>query len=188
MSAAESESEKVGKPVSETALDERIAAEEHRLDKLKRLWELKRRCASLEFCCAQCSYDIVDLRKVVVHVVCQHFKVSPSELFRRDRHARVAWPRFVAMRLLVELGGGSTEKVAQFFGLDHGSVSYGRKQIRNRCQTEPAFQALYTAIEADVVDVLGGANGEGANGPPSLRSGAASEEPHPIASIVNRQS
>ena len=135
-------------------LDRAIAEEEVRLEKLKKLWELKRESAALELRCAGLSCTVAVVRDLVVDVVCRQFEVSREELFGRSKPDRLVWPRYLAMQLYQQLTFASQPEVGRIFSRDHASVCNALAQIKNRSQADPVFAARRCRVEAEIYGAL----------------------------------
>lgn len=140
----------------QTDLDAAIAAAQARLEKLQRLWELKRQCASLELYCAGLCDKPATIRAACLAVVCEHAQVTEAELRGRDRHARVVWPRFMAMRLMREFTQASQSEIGRAFARDHSSVQHALRACQARMDTDAAFALTYSRVKTEFLTVLAG--------------------------------
>lgn len=82
----------------------------------------------------------------VVDVVRLEFGLQAGQMYSRQRMTRFTWPRHVARALCRERLGLSFPDLGYLFGVNHASVFNSCAQVRNRCDTEPAFAARVAAL------------------------------------------
>ena len=69
--------------------------------------------------------------------VAEHYKIPEAKLKARDRTARIAFPRQVAMYLCSELTDMKLVAIGEAFGgRDHGTVIHAKKTIRDRMDVD----------------------------------------------------
>lgn len=80
-----------------------------------------------------------DAAAVIRRVVAQHYGVTLAEIDGRDRSARLAEPRMVAMYFCVEMAPVSPAQLGVYFARDRGTILYAHRAIRERRANDHAF-------------------------------------------------
>lgn len=97
------------------------------------------------------------VRDIARHVA-EGFGIDPERLLGKQRVARFAWPRQVAMYLAIELTGRTYVEVGRALGRDHTTVVHGVNQVRDRiasCRATAAMvESLRPGAEAIVAATL----------------------------------
>lgn len=76
----------------------------------------------------------------IIGVVCDFYELTPERLRLRRRFIELVKPRQITMFLAVGYTRMSFAQIGEKLGgFDHSTVSHALKQVRNHCQTEPAF-------------------------------------------------
>lgn len=84
--------------------------------------------------------------------VAQAFGLTVDELLATGRHTRAAWARQVAMYLVLELTGESTDRVAHLFHReDHGTACHARKIVRGMMRAHPDLDAEIEELKRKIV-------------------------------------
>jgi chromosomal replication initiator protein len=85
------------------------------------------------------SATVEQVQKTVALSFGRGVEIMPA----KARHARIAWPRQIAMALAYELTGLTMNEIGKRFGgRDHGTVFHAIKAVANRCETEPNAKEL----------------------------------------------
>lgn len=92
------------------------------------------------------------MKQLIIETVCKTYKVSESELQIRTRLRSIVEPRQVAMYLLVRHTNLNTVSTGHIFGLDHSTVVYSMKTVRERCDIDPKFKSKIDLIEFTIKD------------------------------------
>ena len=71
------------------------------------------------------------MQSIVFDEVAKASGFTILQLQSRDRHARIAWARQVALTLLHEFTGLSLAEVGRLVKRDHGTVIYAIKTVKN---------------------------------------------------------
>jgi chromosomal replication initiator protein len=84
----------------------------------------------------------------IQRAVCNHFRLSNSELLSKDRHKSVAFARHVAMYLCRQRLGSSYPELGRAFGdRDHTTVMSAVRRVEALRQKDPQVNAHLAAIE-----------------------------------------
>jgi chromosomal replication initiator protein len=84
----------------------------------------------------------------IQRAVCNHFRLSNSELLSKDRHKSVAFARHVAMYLCRQRLGSSFPELGRAFGnRDHTTVMSAVRRVEALRQKDPQVNAHLAAIE-----------------------------------------
>jgi chromosomal replication initiator protein len=84
----------------------------------------------------------------IQRAVCNHFRLSNSELLSKDRHKSVAFARHVAMYLCRQRLGCSFPELGRAFGnRDHTTVMSAVRRVEQLRQKDPQVNAHLEAIE-----------------------------------------
>ncbi len=84
----------------------------------------------------------------IQRAVCNHFRLSNSELLSKDRHKSVAFARHVAMYLCRQRLGCSFPELGRAFGnRDHTTVMSAVRRVEQLRQRDPQVNAHLAAIE-----------------------------------------
>ena len=92
------------------------------------------------------------MKQLIIETVCKTYEVSESELQIRTRLRSIVEPRQVAMYLLVRHTNLNTVSTGHIFGLDHSTVVYSMKTVRERCDIDPKFKSKIDLIEFTIKD------------------------------------
>jgi len=89
-----------------------------------------------------CLHQIIDL-------VCETFPdlgVTRRDVLGPLRDTPTITCRHTAMALIRQTRQLSSIQVGRFFKRDHGTVLHAEAQVRNRCDTEPKYAAMYNEL------------------------------------------
>jgi chromosomal replication initiator protein len=90
----------------------------------------------------------------IQRAVCNHFRLSNSELLSKDRHKSVAFARHVAMYLCRQRLGCSFPELGRAFGnRDHTTVMSAVRRVEQLRQKDPQVNAHLEAIEQKLAAV-----------------------------------
>ena len=92
------------------------------------------------------------MKQLIIETVCRMYEVSESELQIRTRLRSIVEPRQVAMYLLVKHTNLNTVSTGHIFGLDHSTVVYSMKTVRERCDVDPKLKSKIDLIEVIIKD------------------------------------
>lgn len=82
-------------------------------------------------------------------IVADHYSVSLVDLRGRNRTARVAWPRQVAM-YLARKTGMTFREIGNRFDRDHGTVMHAVRQVKDLMDAYPSVRNEIAAVELKV--------------------------------------
>jgi chromosomal replication initiator protein len=87
--------------------------------------------------------------ELVLHAVCQHFRVSLAELVGPGRRREIVLPRQIAMYLLREELGLSLVEIGQRLGgRDHTTVLHGVDKVEEQLRSDEQLRADVLAVRA----------------------------------------
>ena len=92
------------------------------------------------------------MKQLIIETVCRMYEVSESELQIKTRLRSIVEPRQIAMFLLVKHTNLNTVSTGHIFGLDHSTVVYSMKTVRERCDIDPKFKSKIDLIEIMIKD------------------------------------
>jgi len=89
--------------------------------------------------------------KDVVRETAAHFGLTDMELLGGRRLRRVAWPRFVAYHLCLQMGRTYSETGRRLGGRDHTTIIHGVRRLAELRQENPNLEEGIAAIGARLV-------------------------------------
>lgn len=96
-------------------------------------------------------HDLSVLVPRIVAATAAVYHLPAAEILGRCKTQPICTARQIAMALCAELSAASTYQVAACFGRkDHGTVTWARKSITARRETDPHLAAAYAAIRSRV--------------------------------------
>lgn len=96
--------------------------------------------------------QIVDKIK---QVCCDFFKVSLAAMNGRSKIEAIRWPRFAAQHFCAKFSKLSASAIGRAFDRDPQMINHAMQLIKNRCETEPAFELLIRRCECAVIHKIG---------------------------------
>lgn len=84
-------------------------------------------------------------------VIENHYGVSEDNLKGQSRISPWTWPRIVAYWLAVDVLGVTNSGCARWFNRTHGTVSHGRKAVRNIMETMPRVSKRLEELKRKVM-------------------------------------
>lgn len=84
---------------------------------------------------------------MVIGVVCEHFRISASDLIGRKRSQHVAFCRQVGFYLSRTMTKRSFPEIGRFYGRDHSTVVHGYQKLSRQVKDSAAFRGLIHKLE-----------------------------------------
>lgn len=93
----------------------------------------------------------VSTLEAIEEVVSEAFRITRADLRMPGRQPKVAWPRMVAEYFSREMAGASLSAVSERFGqVDHSSVIYAVRKVRNMMEAYPKLRKELDVIRAEI--------------------------------------
>jgi chromosomal replication initiator protein len=96
------------------------------------------------------SGRLEERKKCIINGVCQHYKVTFEEIFKRCRDRHYLRPRQIIMYLLRKRLGMSWKSIGEIFNQDHTTAMHNNELIQCLMDTEEAFRDEIRYIERTI--------------------------------------
>lgn len=86
----------------------------------------------------------------IIEIVCEHYDVTPEQIYSKNRSANIIRPRHVAMYLCTQETDSSQENIAKLLSRDHSTVINGRDKIMEQLKSDKDLAAQIEIIKKKI--------------------------------------
>ncbi len=86
--------------------------------------------------------------ETIIEVVCDHFKISNTDMLGKKRNKEIVTPRQVAMYLAREMGGMSYPDIGRAFNRDYTTVIHSYEKIRAEMKKDASLKNTLSEIRS----------------------------------------
>ena len=81
----------------------------------------------------------------------QAFGLEQGEIYKKRRFYYIARVRMVAMYFLRTLYNLTYERIAEIFGMDHGTAMHANRRVKDMLKTEPGTRLIINKLQKELM-------------------------------------